>query len=81
MSSGRRWRRLDSRDAAGGSAGEKRKCGETLHCLGGEDCAGEHEEELAVAGFERVGEDAAEKGEEEWKRPQPRCAYRLRGDE
>ncbi len=33
--------------------------------------AGEAEEELALAGFQRVGEDAADEGEEERERPQP----------
>ena len=47
----------------------------------GQNRAGEQEEELARAGFERVGEDAADEGEEKRQRPKPGRAHGLRGDE
>src|SRR5215471_16153222 len=54
---------------------------ETERNLGNKDKTGEGEEELAVARFQNVGKDAAEEGEQERKRPQPRPGDRLRGDD
>jgi len=43
--------------------------------------AGEQEEELASAGFQRVGEDPSNEGEEKRQRPEPGRADGLGGDE
>jgi hypothetical protein len=64
-----------------GSVGDLRQGGEAEEGLGEEDAAGEGEEELAVAGFEGVGEDSADEGEEEGEGPEPGFGDRLGGDE
>jgi len=54
---------------------------EAEHGLGEKDRSGEAEKELALTGFECVGEDPTDKGEEKGKCPQPRHRDGLCRDE